>query len=314
VALAQVRESTKSDKMIEVEVGAGASAAPRRVREFASVASPSRSMAIARSPVARRLQRDASTLGLLALVVLAVGLGLREPWPADEPRFALAAVQMVQSGDWLFPHRGGELYADKPPLFMWLQALSFEVTRSWRIAFLRGLDPGSDAAWRMLAVCGAIGLVLVLLARPRHGVLGFFGASLPVWLLVFGLWGYPLLDGANSSSALMHKAGAMIGSQAELGMVGWKEQNLLQAERPVTEWGFRQPWHVQRAAAREWLAEAPSRRFVLVRGEALGPCVSAARIVRVGTSNRLEWWLVSHGSWLPDCVDRAPGGEGDERS
>jgi hypothetical protein len=145
-------------------------------------------------------------------------------------------------------------------------------------------------------------------------VLGFFGASLPVWLLVFGLWGYPLLDGANSSSALMQKAGAMIGSQAELGMVGWKEQNLLQAERPVTEWGFRQPWHVQRAAARQWLAEAPSRRFVLVRGEALGPCVSAARIVRVGTSNRLEWWLVSHSSWLPDCVDRAPGGEGQEHS
>jgi 4-amino-4-deoxy-L-arabinose transferase-like glycosyltransferase len=52
----------------------------------------------------------------IAFVVLAAGIGLRDPWPADEPRFVLVAKQMWDSGDWLFPHRGAELYADKPPL------------------------------------------------------------------------------------------------------------------------------------------------------------------------------------------------------
>ncbi len=73
---------------------------------------------------------------LVALVVLGAGIGLRDPWPSDEPRFALVARQMVESGDWLFPHRGTELYADKPPMLMWMEAVAFQLTGNWRIAFL----------------------------------------------------------------------------------------------------------------------------------------------------------------------------------
>jgi len=73
---------------------------------------------------------------LIALLILGTGLGLRDPWPADEPRFALAARQMLESGQWLFPHRGIELYSDKPPLFMWLQASLLWLTGQLRIAFL----------------------------------------------------------------------------------------------------------------------------------------------------------------------------------
>jgi 4-amino-4-deoxy-L-arabinose transferase-like glycosyltransferase len=81
-------------------------------------------------------RRDTWLFWLFALLILGTGLGLRDPWPADEPRFALAAKQMVESGDWLFPHRGSELYSDKPPLFMWLQAAAYQAFGNWRIAFL----------------------------------------------------------------------------------------------------------------------------------------------------------------------------------
>ncbi len=67
---------------------------------------------------------------------LAAGIGMREPMPPDEPRFALMAQGMVESGDWLFPHRGRELYAEKPPMFMWMQAAAYPLARDWRIAFL----------------------------------------------------------------------------------------------------------------------------------------------------------------------------------
>lgn len=73
---------------------------------------------------------------LLATLVLGAGLGLREPMPPDEPRFALMARDMVHSGDWLFPRRGDELYAHKPPLFMWLQALAYAATGDLKVAFL----------------------------------------------------------------------------------------------------------------------------------------------------------------------------------
>jgi 4-amino-4-deoxy-L-arabinose transferase-like glycosyltransferase len=81
-------------------------------------------------------RRETWLFWLFALLILATGLGLRDPWPADEPRFALVAKQMVESGDWLFPHRGSELYSDKPPLFMWMQAALLALTGQMRIAFL----------------------------------------------------------------------------------------------------------------------------------------------------------------------------------
>jgi 4-amino-4-deoxy-L-arabinose transferase-like glycosyltransferase len=82
------------------------------------------------------VRRDVLWLLGLGLLLLATGLGLRDPWPADEPRFALVARDMVASGDWLVPRVGGEVYADKPPLYFWLMALGIEVTGSLRFAFL----------------------------------------------------------------------------------------------------------------------------------------------------------------------------------
>lgn len=72
----------------------------------------------------------------LALLILSSGIGLRDPWPADEPRFALIAKEMVQSGQWLIPYRAGELYADKPPVFMWMIAAFYWLTGSMRLSFL----------------------------------------------------------------------------------------------------------------------------------------------------------------------------------
>jgi 4-amino-4-deoxy-L-arabinose transferase-like glycosyltransferase len=83
-----------------------------------------------------RSSRESWLLAAVALLMLGAGLGLRDPWPADEPRFALVAVQMVESGNWLFPMRGDELYPDKPPLFMWIQAALLWLTGELRVAFL----------------------------------------------------------------------------------------------------------------------------------------------------------------------------------
>ncbi len=41
-------------------------------------------------------------------------------WDRDEPRFARAAVEMFQSGDYLVPHFNAQLRPDKPPLVYWL--------------------------------------------------------------------------------------------------------------------------------------------------------------------------------------------------
>ncbi len=75
-------------------------------------------------------------LAFAALMIL-TGIGLRSPWPADEPRFAEVAREMVTSGQWLLPMRGGgELYPDKPPVFMWAIAFFYWLTGNLKIAFL----------------------------------------------------------------------------------------------------------------------------------------------------------------------------------
>ncbi|MFT3905751.1 MAG: glycosyltransferase family 39 protein [Steroidobacteraceae bacterium] len=103
--------------------------------------------------------RDLFRLLLLTALLIGAGLGLRAPWPADEPRFALVAQHMAVSGNWLFPSIGGDLYADKPPLFFWLMAVCLKLTGSLRIAFL------------LPALLSALGIVALVhdLVRRLHG-------------------------------------------------------------------------------------------------------------------------------------------------
>ena len=79
---------------------------------------------------------DILLLIILAAIVLGSGLGLRDPWPAGEPRFALIVRDMVASGNWLIPFRGGEIYPDKPPLFFWVMGGFLVLTGSLKVAFL----------------------------------------------------------------------------------------------------------------------------------------------------------------------------------
>jgi 4-amino-4-deoxy-L-arabinose transferase-like glycosyltransferase len=547
---------------------------------------------------------------IVAVLVLGAGLGLRDPWPADEPRFALVAKQMWESGEWLFPHRGGELYPDKPPLLMWLQAATYTLLRDWRVAFLLPsllaslgtlwcvvdlgrrlwtrrvglyagwallfafqftyqakkaqidplvtfwitlanygllrhflLGPNQRMWWLGWAAAGlgviskGVGAIALLMCLPalyalRHGwtprataplrrwqawcgplafvlaiavwlvpmviaasqhpdpayraymdnillrqtagryaggwshpqppwyflevmltwapailalpwalpawrrrlqrrdaryllplawwvlVLVFFsiatgkrdvyilpalpmfclalapllpgilrkawprrialgwavlfafatlGAGLamllgqpgfeqkllegrglhpdatgPAWLLVavgawacagllwfglrrpvaalltgltglwvlFGLVGYPVLNDANSARGLMQSVGQRIGPDAELGLVAWREQHLLMADRPATDFGFRNPWGEQLRRGTAWLAAAPDKRVLLVEGRALQPCIDTARSTLAGRANRRDWWLVRHAAVVGACEagrDAAPG-------
>ncbi len=72
----------------------------------------------------------------IAAIIIFMGIGLRDPWPADEPRFVEVAREMVQSGNWFFPMRGGELYPDKPPVFMWSMAAFYWLTGSLKATFM----------------------------------------------------------------------------------------------------------------------------------------------------------------------------------
>jgi hypothetical protein len=112
---------------------------------------------------------DVCGLVALALLLMAAGFGLRDPWPADEPRFALVAQDILRSGDWLMPRAGGDPYADKPPFFFWLMATAMALTGSMRAGFLLP---------SLLAGIGTTLLVYDLLRRARGRDVALAGAFL----------------------------------------------------------------------------------------------------------------------------------------
>jgi hypothetical protein len=89
----------------------------------------------------------------------------------------------------------------------------------------------------------------------------------------------------------MRAVGERIGPAAELALVDWKEQNLLQADRPARTFGFRRPHQEQMRDAIRWQAAAPERRWVLALDRSLESCIERQRAIPVGRSNRREWWL-----------------------
>lgn len=559
-------------------------------------------------PITDQQRRLLWLLFACALVILAAGIGLRDPWPSDEPRFALAAKQMIQSGEWLFPHRGSELYPDKPPMLMWMQAASYLVTRSWRVAFLlpsllaalgtlalvydlgrrlwnrqvglyaaaallisfqfvyqskrAQIDPlimffitaanygllrhlllgpawrwfwfgcfcaglgvitkgvgviallllipyagaaargwpgvarmGPGAWWRWLGglvallaaialwlvpmllvarghadnpayaayvdnilfhqtadryarswghyhpayyyvpivlfswlplslaypglvpgwwralkardarvllplgwvllvllffsipsgkrdvyilpalpllalvsgpflpglvtrrwlraaglvfiggmgaalllggiytmtahpkfathfalergftdegrslwwmcICiGAVQLALVGALRMRHAMAAVAAGMAALWL-GWSLWATPLLNDSSSAAGLMAVAQGHLGPHDQLGLVAWKEQNLLMLDHPATDFGFRQPWPKQFEDGVRWQAQAPATRWLFVQQPAMGDCVNRDKAIFLGHANRREWWLFKAGAVIPHCVPEA---------
>ncbi|WP_271412217.1 ArnT family glycosyltransferase [Pseudomonas sp. Q1-7] len=80
---------------------------------------------------------------LIAAAMISAGLGMRQPSNVDEERFLGVALEMLQNGDWLIPHRAAEIYPDKPPLFMWAIAALIRIGVAPTIAlFLPALFAG----------------------------------------------------------------------------------------------------------------------------------------------------------------------------
>ncbi|MCY1402908.1 Undecaprenyl phosphate-alpha-4-amino-4-deoxy-L-arabinose arabinosyl transferase [compost metagenome] len=89
------------------------------------------------------LRADRLFLLGLAILLIGAGLGLRRQHNIDEMRFLGVALEMLQNGSWLIPHRAGEIYPDKPPLFMWAVAAFIQLTGLPRVAlYLPGMIAG----------------------------------------------------------------------------------------------------------------------------------------------------------------------------
>jgi 4-amino-4-deoxy-L-arabinose transferase-like glycosyltransferase len=242
---------------------------------------------------------------LLVLLFFSLSHGKRDMYilPAL-PMVALAAAPylpgIAAKGNfraWLFA-----LVAALAALFLvagaW--ALAGDPKFEAKIEAERGLAPGSDALWWLLAATGAA--MLAALAFARRHLLASVATALGLMVVLLFCGTAVLLDDANSARGLMRAARAQAGPNIEIGLVGWREQQLLQAVGPVAEFGFRQPWSEQLRRGAEWMAQSPRRRMLLVNDEAMQPCIDRAHVVEAGRANRRSWWLVSQAAVVSRCT------------
>ena len=102
------------------------------------------------------------SLLLLALTFLLINFAssfYRDLWEPDEPRFVLVAKEMVESGNYVMPHRNKKPYPDKPPLYFWLIVASSKLTGGFNTP--AGILP--------VAISGALSIILVFLIALKIG-------------------------------------------------------------------------------------------------------------------------------------------------
>lgn len=173
-------------------------------------------------------------------------------------------------------------------------------------AFVQRRDLGDlgRSVWIMVIVIGAAFVAAAAALRPRRGVAALLGGLAVLWL-VWSFWSYPLLNDSSSARGVMQRARALAGADAEIGLVGWKEQNLLMASGPTRDFGFLAPRERQYRDAIAWLAQDPARRWIFIIAPAMGDCVDRARATRMGEANRREWWMFRADAVRAGCVPAA---------
>ena len=165
----------------------------------------------------------------------------------------------------------------------------------------RELEGLGHMIWGMVLAIGVAFVAAATWFRPRRGVHALLAGICALWLIC-SLWAYPLLNDSSSSAGVMRRARELAGPDAEIGLVAWKEQNLLMATGPVRDFGFTQPWDTQYADAVRWQAQAPGQRRIFILDDAMGDCIDKAEATRVGHANRRDWWLFGADAVRPGCV------------
>ena len=236
--------------------------------------------------------------GVLTVVFFSISSGKRDMYilPAL-PAFALAAAPYLQAISQRAGFRrlllGFVLLLGMLLFGLGVVAVSGKAAFTAKLVDDRGLGAEAQWLWWMLLACGGIFLAAGLWAGTRR-VLAATAISLAALWIGYGLIAHPVLDGSSSASDLMVRARMKAGPDTEIGLVAWREQNLLQARGKVTEFGFLQPGGVQLARGTEWLRQDPHRRLLLVNQLPEFSCIAfgGPGTWSLEKANRRSWWLV----------------------
>ncbi|HXH00716.1 MAG TPA: hypothetical protein VNI56_00790, partial [Xanthomonadaceae bacterium] len=250
----------------------------------------------------RRLQRrDARTLlplawWVLVLVFFTLSSGKRDMYILPALPMACLALAPLLPG--ILRRRAAQRTARMFAAVLTLAALAAGLAMllgdpsfEQRLIAERGLEDGARGVALWLLATTAWGLASLVWFARRSAVAALLATLAGVWIL-FGFVGAPLLNDSSSSRGLMRDVGRRIGPAAELGLVDWKEQQLLMADRRAATFGFKAPLSLQWQRALQWAQAAPGSRWLLVQTGSLPACVAATDVQALRLTNRRQWSLL----------------------
>ncbi|MGA2916560.1 MAG: glycosyltransferase family 39 protein [Sedimentisphaerales bacterium] len=116
----------------------------------------------------QRIWLTAITLSIIIASVYLFMITRTTLWDRDEPRFARASIEMIQTRNYLVPSFNGQLWADKPILVYWLMSLSIS------------LFGNNEFACRFWAAIGTVISCLITFAIGKK----VMGARQGLWAMI----------------------------------------------------------------------------------------------------------------------------------
>ncbi|WP_430390059.1 ArnT family glycosyltransferase [Dyella sp. 20L07] len=222
-----------------------------------------------------RAKRDVYIMPALPLLALCAGPFLRDILQRRWAQWAIVGFLLLLA---------------LPALGIGLRGWLFPSAWTVRFAAARQLGDQATSLWGMFIVMGGWILLCLAACRLRRIGAALLASLAGVWLL-WGLWAAPLLAKASSQAPLVQRVEQTIGPDAELALVGWKEELPLAFSRKVTDFGFVTPWHLQLSDAIRWQEQAPKDRWVLILSDVMAPCIDAAATRDMGVTSGRDWRL-----------------------
>jgi len=152
---------------------------------------------------------------------------------------------------------------------------------------------------QLLTTTGLAWLASGLLLRRTHPIGRLFTALIASWLL-YSTWGYLLVEPLRTPRNVLAAAEEKVPESATFGLIRFKEQFILFADRDIVHFGFSTPVATQERNAWRWIAAGPERYLLIGQGLELD-CFDTRRGTPLGTAHRNTWLLLGAESRAPDC-------------
>lgn len=132
----------------------------------------------------------AAAISLATVLLFTLASSATTLFDRDEPRFAQATIEMIASGNWLYPTFEGNLRPDKPILIYWLMSVPVRLlgNTEWALRLPSALGVGIAAlatfiaARRLVSERAALLAMLILVSSPLTMLMGT-AATADGWLL-----------------------------------------------------------------------------------------------------------------------------------